>query len=194
MQHNARRDADRLLHNGGIFPKSKRHAYMKEKLGMKTSNPFRSSSIAGTAVDAIKELPRTKTGFTGATAKSRAAWNDKLDERRALDSLASHGQLSSPAVREEDCMDIAREDSQGEQDMDISPTLPPANSASLPSILSLSETVHACSRSELLMKAFEQGLSTAASTPADRLHPDCDKEVRRKVEEEGYKYFPRNEE
>lgn len=91
-------------------------------------------------------------------------------------------------------MDIDSEDSHGEQDMDISPVLSPADSATLPSMLSLSESTHAYTRSDLLQKAFEQGLSSAASLPANNLHPDCDEEVRRKVEKEGYKYFPRNKE
>lgn len=98
MEQNAGRDASRRMHEGSIFSKAKRHAYSREKFGLKSSNPFRSSALAGSDVSVIEELPRTKTSFTGAIAKSRAVWNEKLDERRALDAVASHRKFIQPCL------------------------------------------------------------------------------------------------
>lgn len=198
---NAHREAERDVY-GREHSLTERRNYAKNSRGLKESTVFQSTSLGVTETVAQADFSRTGPGFTGLTASQRAKWDECLDADREKNKKAKgeasqsttlpsklHSSLYSKMVE-----DVP--DDMGEQDMDISPVLSPIpDKSALPSISSLTESLPALSVEERLRNAiYSKAARAARPLELSELHADCDLEVRRKVAEEGYKYFARDKE
>lgn len=207
VAHNARRELDREIY-GRAHSATERLNYSKEVHNRKKSSVFQSASLAVTEGIAEDDYNRTAPGFTGPQAAHRAVWNEQLDARRRDPARSQSSSSTKPPITShtaapsstlyQKMVEEIPDDDMGEQDMDISPILSPLpNTDSMPSISSLTDppvTSEGLSESQRLYRLFLSGQAKAApTTDASGLHILCDKEVKRMVEEEGYKYFPRDE-